>query len=81
MTPNRCGDCRWYEPTRNPDTGRALTSQDGQCGYSVIWPNLPKAFGAPRMPMRLSVWRENTAPCIAWQPKIAPKPKPQKLDL
>jgi hypothetical protein len=81
MKLDRCGDCRWYEPTRNPDTGRALTSKDGRCTYSVIWPDLPKAFRGASFPLRRSVWRENTAPCIAWQPKIAPKPKPPKLDL
>jgi hypothetical protein len=32
--------------------------------------------------MRLSVWRENTAPCIAWQAKAKPeRQKPPALDL
>jgi hypothetical protein len=82
MTPNRCGDCKWYEPTRNPDTGRALTSKDGRCTYSVIWPELPKAFRGARFPVRLPVWRESKDPCVVWAPKAAPKAvKLQKLDL
>jgi hypothetical protein len=73
MTPNRCGDCKWYEPTRNPDTGRALPSKDGKCNYLVILPNMPKCFLNPYMPQRTAVWRECTVPCQTWAPKAAPK--------
>ena len=82
MTPNRCGECKWYEPTRNPDTGRPLPSKDGVCTYAVIWPDLPKCFHKPDMPQRTTVWRGWTLPCRTWEPKTAPKAaKLPKLDL
>ena len=39
-----CGECKHYEPARNPDTNRPLPSQPGHCRYVVEWPTLPKAY-------------------------------------
>ena len=70
----RCGDCKYYEPARNPDTNRQLPSQDGDCTYPVEWPKLPKCFlpdpfthrGAWRrveFPQRSPVWKDNKEKC------------------
>jgi len=81
MTPNRCSDCKWYEPARNPDTGRALPSKDGSCTYVVPWPAIPKSMWWSN-PTRIPVWRADTRPCPTWASKTTPKPpKPAKLDL
>ena len=81
----RCGDCKHYEPARNPETNRPLPSQDGNCTYPVEWPKLPKAFllnpwthcGSNRSvqyPQRLSVWKDNKGPCEMFSAR-AVKPK------
>lgn len=70
----RCGDCKHYEPARNPETNRPLPSQDGNCTYPVTWPGLPKSFlpdpwshyGSARRfqyPQRRPVWKDNAEPC------------------
>ena len=70
----RCGDCKHYQPARNPETNRPLPSQYGECAYPVEWPNLPKSFlpdwravwGSERRvqyPPRRPVWKDNKEPC------------------
>ena len=70
----RCGDCRNYEPARNPETNRPRPSYAGSCTYPVTWPKLPKSF-APiqwghfgrslsiEFPKRGLVWKDNKEPC------------------
>ena len=81
----RCADCKHYEPARNPDTGRQLPSQAGDCVYPVEWPKLPKAFlpdrwhcygsmGVVQYPQRLSMWKENDEPCETFEAR-PPKAK------
>ena len=70
----RCGDCKHYEPARNPETNRPLPSQDGHCTYPVEWPNLPKCFlpdyrthygniKRVQMPQREPVWKDDKGQC------------------
>ena len=72
-----CGNCRWYKPATNPQTGRQLPSQDGKCNYSVIWPDLPKSFNKPDMPRRTPVWRGWRLPCVTWEAKPTKAKKAQ----
>ena len=80
----RCADCKHYEPARNPDTGRQLPSQAGDCVYPVAWPKLPKAFLPDRwtyygssmrvqFPMRQKMWRDNNSPCDTFEARPAKK--------
>ena len=70
MSDHRCGHCIHYKPTRNPDTGRVLTSQAGQCTYPVVWPVLPisyeglwgRPWSAPRSACIWSGTRANICP-------------------
>lgn len=77
----RCGDCRHYEPARNPETNRPLPSQDGHCVYPVTWPKLPKAFlpgpwtsfGCVRrmqFPQRRPMWKDNAEPCEVFEARV-----------
>jgi len=79
MSLTRCGDCRWYEPTRNPDTGRVLTSAAGRCTYLIVWPVLPKAmisaWNSAYLPSRLLVSRDDERPCAVFQAKAKPAVK------
>jgi hypothetical protein len=81
MTPNRCGKCRWYEPARNPDTGRPLPSKDGRCNYPIMWPISPKSLiWSP--PTRIRMWRADNRPCACFEAKAKAKAdKPPILDL
>lgn len=78
----RCGDCKHYQPARNPKTNRPLPSQDGECSYPVEWPKLPKAFlpdpwhcyGNSRCvqyPQRRPVWKDNREPCELFEARQA----------
>ena len=78
----RCADCKYYEPARNPDTGRQLPSKDGDCVYPVEWPTLPKSFlpdrwhfyGSMRrveFPQRQSMWKNNDEPCETFEARPA----------
>ena len=80
----RCGDCKHYEPARNPETGRQLPSKQGQCTYPVEWPKLPKAFlNAPQRwgcdgryvewPIRSKMWRDATGPCATFEARTGKK--------
>ena len=80
-----CGDCKHYEPARNPETNRPLPSQPGECTYPVEWPKLPKAFlpdpwtyygTRPRIlfPQRRAVRKDNKESCEMFAAK-AEKPK------
>ena len=80
----RCGDCKHYEPARNPATNRPLPSQDGNCAYPVEWPKLPKSFlpdpwthyGNSRRvqyPQRRPVWKDNKEPCEIFEARPAKK--------
>lgn len=80
MIDHRCGTCRHYQPTRNPDTGRVLPSQAGKCTYPVEWPELPICFRAqawgnePRWPSRNEVWPGKLANgCAFWETKTVQK--------
>jgi len=55
-----CKNCKFYNPERNPDTGRVLPSQGGQCKYVVEWPKLPDS---------MLQWRKNT---VMWRSKMWP---------
>lgn len=71
----RCGTCRHYQKTRNPDTGRALPSKAGKCAYPVEWPELPICFStgsygrcAVEWPRRNEVWPGTVAnQCAFWE--------------
>lgn len=84
----RCGTCRHYQPTRNPDTGRVLTSKAGSCGYEVRWPELPMCYcdspwNTPRWPEKHRVWPgEDATKCAMWeQNKEAPRRKAPKQEV
>ena len=81
----RCGDCKHYEPARNPDTGRQLPSKEGHCMYQVEWPKLPKSFLPDRWhcygnmrvvqyPQRLAMWKNNDERCETFEAR-PPKAK------
>ena len=70
----RCGDCRHYEPARNPATNRPRPSYAGSCTYPVTWPKLPKSFSpipwvhfgsdlSIALPKRAPVRKDNAEPC------------------
>ena len=72
MTDRRCGTCRHYLPARNPDTGRVLPSQAGECRYEVQWPVLPmcysSTYASPQLPRRSDVWTYSWAErCQMWE--------------
>lgn len=80
----RCGDCKHYQPARNPETNRPLPSQDGNCAYPVEWPKLPKSFlpdawthyGSARRvqyPQRLHVWKDDKQPCEMFEARPVKK--------
>ena len=81
-TPKRyCGNCRHYEPTRSPDTGRPLPSKAGKCTVIVEWPQVPICFYLRQRnwpivwPSRYEVWPGTQAKdCCRWETK-APKRK------
>ncbi len=88
----RCGDCKHYEPTRNPETKRPLPSQDGICAYPVQWPKLPKAFfpdprghyGNSRRvqyPQRRSVRKDNRDPCELFVERPEKKESAAQMEL
>ena len=66
----KCGDCQYYEPHRNPATGRQMPSQKGDCIYPVEWPALPKSFVPDgwykriEYPRRDRVWKNDDHPCL-----------------
>ena len=80
----RCGDCRNYEPARNPETGRPLPSQEGGCTFPVTWPKLPKSFLPDswthpikyryvQFPPRFPIWADNTDPCEMFEARTPGK--------
>jgi hypothetical protein len=79
MADQRCGTCRYYAPTRNPVTGRVLTSEPGQCEWlPQSWPVLSEAFNrpqwgrqppAPEWPIKLRVTSHHGANCKTWEKK------------
>ena len=81
-----CGTCRFYQPARNPDTGRVLPSQPGECGYEVVMPAMPFSmfvwdtarFGRkvrPSRPMKAHVRPGDGAECECWAAKAKPNAK------
>ena len=63
-----CGTCAWYEPTRNPETGRVLRRLAGNCTCPYALPAAPKCvFVQP--PPRTKVWHDDSRPCPAWATK------------
>lgn len=89
----KCADCKFYQPTRNPETGRPLPSHPGVCGYAVEWPPLPKSFllsGKHEMrpgwndfclPQRQHVWAFDSRPCDGFSPKKQPAKQPEQAKL
>ena len=77
----RCGDCRNYEPARNPETNRPLPSYTGSCLYPVTWPKLPKSFLPDhyrirrdvQFPIRSPVWKDNKEPCEMFEARTTDK--------
>ena len=78
MLKTRCGDCKYYMPSRNEVTNRPLPSKIGVCAYPVDWPELPKAFlpqygqywGSMRniqFPRRNGVWKDDSDPCAVFE--------------
>lgn len=83
----RCGTCRHYQPTRNPDTWRVLPSKAGKCGYEVEWPDLPICYWSTTYsrlvswPEKFPVWPGTDAKdCLFWT-EARRKPKQEELPL
>ena len=88
----KCGDCKHYDPARNPETGLQLPSQDGNCTYSVEWPELPKSYLPDRWdrygsmrhiiyPQRRKVWKNDDENCAMFVAKTSKKPDQIDLDV
>ncbi len=78
-----CGNCKHYEPARNPETGRLLPSQAGQCTYQVVWPETPTSYdvmdkwgrcGSFSPPLPQSVRSDDGSRCKMFEDK---KPVPK----
>ena len=71
-----CGNCFFWTPYRNPETGRAKSSEAGNCNYPVQWPTLPASFNAGirlqqamhSFPRKFPVWASRGEDCECWQP-------------
>lgn len=76
-----CKNCKYYEPERNPETGRPLPSKQGRCVYEVDWPDLPDCFmeealsGRSRIqyPYRRGMWPLQGEHCKTWEQKDTQK--------
>ena len=73
----RCGNCRFFEPCRDPYTNRVRPSQAGCCSYKLSMPLIPDSVEV-KMYCR-AVWPGNgrSCPCFeakakARKPKVAP---------
>lgn len=81
MSNPACGNCRHFEPTRNPATGRVLPSQPGRCGYVVPWPTLPQCYPRFWQPTPTAVWVEGSArKCACYEAKpVAARKRQQDI--
>lgn len=76
-----CGTRLHYEPTRNPETGRALPTQGGKCRYPVKWPVMPESYkehgvwgpNCYRFPYPRIVYTGSCPDCPTWEQKPATK--------
>ena len=77
-----CGTCHYYQPARNPKTGRLLPSQPGDCRYEVVMPAIPysmyvwdlaRHWSRVRPSLRkIHVGRDDGANCECWAAKAKP---------
>ena len=63
-----CATCTWYEPTRNPKTGRVLLRLPGTCTYTFVLPPRPKCVFV-QTPSKTKVWPDDSHPCPTWATK------------
>lgn len=56
MTDIRCGTCRHYDPSRNPETGRIRPSEGGRCWW------VHPAQDDPLPSCMRDVWRRGEEP-------------------
>jgi len=73
----RCKECKYFEPKRNPKTGRVLPTQDGRCTYTVVYPVLPKSYlvydvrhrrNVADLPHANAISGEDTDECVTFAP-------------
>jgi hypothetical protein len=78
MTAQRCGNCRHYDPTRNPETGRARPSEPGRCLWKPLaWPTLAASYvtvqwggqRAPNWPTSHTMYSHSGEDCKTWERK------------
>jgi hypothetical protein len=80
-----CGKCKHFEPRRNPETGRALTSKPGDCAYPIIWPAVPSAYKVntwggfkAEFPRPRPMWKEDGLHCATF---AAANPSSRQLEI
>lgn len=72
MVDKCCGICKYYEPERNPVTGRPMPSKPGLCTYQVRWPPLPQSYyvgSVVQYPCKGVVYRFSGLNCLVFERK------------
>ena len=91
MENKRCCTCRHFSPARNPDTGRARTSEPGTCTWqppafpvmaaSYAVPQWGTAVRMPNWPTKHGMYRYNGENCEVWEAKKPAKPQDRQVPL
>lgn len=72
MDDKYCGICKYFEPTRNPETGRPMPSKPGKCTYKVSWPPLPQSYYVGSVvpyPCKGEVYKFSGQKCLVFERK------------
>lgn len=90
MTDQRCGTCRLFEPTRNPETGRVRPTEPGQCTWQPPeWPVMAASYSrmqwsgppAPDWPTKHRMFTHDGASCKTWAAKKRAKAADRQASL